>query len=155
MLIGEAPGYYEDIKGLPFVGRSGKFLDDLLASIKLTRMQVWICNTLCCRPPDNRDPLPKELEACREHLDAQIELIDPKVIVTLGRYSAGVFFPHNRIKDLHGKFRRMDYLGKKRIVVPMYHPAAALHNPLTKNSIQDDFLVFGKLLSELRKAGAL
>lgn len=155
LIIGEAPGYYEDIKGLPFVGKSGSYLDRLLATINLTRANLFICNTLCCRPPNNRDPMPKELAACRPHLEDQIRIVNPKLILTMGRYSSGVFFPHTRISDLHGTVRRMQYLDEYRLVFPMFHPAAAMHNPATKEKIEEDFRVLGNLISKLRLTGYL
>ena len=135
VFIGEGPGFYEDQQARPFVGPAGKFLDELLASIGLSRNDVFICNVLKCRPPNNRDPLPAEVSACKPWLDRQIEIIDPKVIVTLGRFSMSRFFPGQSIGRIHGQAKRVD--GK--LVVPMYHPAAALHQASLRRTIQEDF----------------
>ena len=123
MFIGEAPGANEDRQGRPFVGAAGQFLDELLAHAGLDRSTAYICNVLKCRPPANRDPLPGEIEACSDYLDEQIDLIDPLVIVTLGRYSMARFFPRQSITRIHGTVREV----AGRFYVPMYHPAAALH----------------------------
>ena len=135
MLIGEGPGYYEDRDGRPFIGPAGKFLDELLESIGLRREDVYITNMVKCRPPDNRDPLPGEMQACRPYLDKQIELISPKVIVTLGRFSFSKFFPGEPIGKARGKPRSWSGL----VVYPVYHPAAALHNPALRTVIVQDF----------------
>ncbi len=135
MFIGEGPGFYEDRDGLPFVGPAGQFLNELLRSIGLSREDVYITNMLKCRPPNNRDPLPGEIDACRPYLDAQIELISPKVVVTLGRFSFGKFFPGESIGKARGKPRGWKHL----TVFPMYHPAAALHNPKLRDVIFADF----------------
>ena len=124
MLIGEGPGFHEDQQGRPFVGPSGKLLQELLDSINLTRANVYICNIIKCRPPNNRDPLSIEIEACKNHLDEQILLINPQIIVTLGRFSMAYFFPGEIISRIHGIPR--DWHNKT--VVPMFHPAAALHH---------------------------
>ncbi len=135
MFIGEAPGHYEDMQGRPFVGAAGQFLDRLLESIGLSREQVFIANTLKCRPPNNRDPNPGEIAACSHYLDRQIELLQPKVIVTLGRHSLGRFLPGETISKAHGRPRRKgDY-----IIYPMYHPAAALHQPSLRQTMEDGF----------------
>jgi DNA polymerase len=135
MLIGEGPGFYEDQQGRPFVGASGKFLDELLRGIGLDRTRVFITNVVKCRPPNNRDPQPDEIEACRGYLDEQISVIDPKVIVTLGRHSMQRYFPGESIGRVHGQPRRKD----DQIVVPMYHPAAALHQGSLRKVIEADF----------------
>src|SRR5512135_2803662 len=119
MFIGEGPGFHEDRQGRPFVGAAGQFLEELLASINLTREQVYIANVVKCRPPGNRDPLPDELSACAPYLDRQIELIRPKVIVTLGRFSMARFFPGASISKIHGQPKRVGNV----LVVPMFHPA--------------------------------
>lgn len=147
MFIGEAPGYHEDRQGKPFVGAAGQFLNELLAGIGLRREDVYICNVVKCRPPGNRDPLPEEIEACRPYLDRQIALIKPKLIVTLGRYSMARYFPGQSISRIHGQ--------KKRIgntwYVPLFHPAAALHQPRYRAMIEEDFRKLGALLGELEK----
>ena len=135
MFIGEGPGFYEDQQGRPFVGASGKFLDELLASIGLSRKTTFIANVVKCRPPSNRDPQPDEIEACSKHLDAQIDIIKPKVIVTLGRHSMQRYFPGEAISRAHGQPRRKG----DQIVVPMYHPAAALHQGSLRKVIESDF----------------
>jgi DNA polymerase len=135
MFIGEGPGFYEDQQGRPFVGASGKFLDDLLRTIGLDRKTVFIANVVKCRPPQNRDPQPDEIEACSKYLDAQIAAIAPKVIVTLGRHSMQRYFPGEAVSKIHGQPRRKGDL----IVVPMYHPAAALHQASLRKVIEADF----------------
>ncbi len=136
MFIGEGPGFYEDQQGRPFVGASGKFLDELLVSVGLDRRKVFIGNVVKCRPPNNRDPQPDEIEACRKHLDAQIGIIAPKVIVTLGRHSMQRYFPGEAISRIHGQPRRTK---DQQIIVPMYHPAAALHQGNLRKVIEADF----------------
>lgn len=135
MFIGEGPGFYENEQGRPFVGAAGKFLDELLQRAGLKRENVFITNVVKCRPPGNRDPLPEELSACNEYLERQIETIDPRVIVTLGRYSMARFMTNVRISDVHGQARWVN----QRLIVPMFHPAAALHQPSLKGAVLDDF----------------
>ena len=135
MMIGEGPGFHEDRQGLPFVGPAGKFLDQLITSAGLDRKEVFITNVVKCRPPNNRDPLPNEISACRRHLDKQIELIDPKVVVTLGRYSMARFLVKQTIGKVRGSAKRVE----GRLIYPMYHPAAALHNYSLKKVIEEDF----------------
>ncbi len=135
MFIGEAPGYHEDRQGRPFVGPAGAFLNELLASVGLDRSIVFITNVVKHRPPENRDPLPEEIAACSDYLDRQIAAMDPKVIVTLGRYSMARFFPTGKISQIHGQAKLVD----GRIVVAMYHPAAALHQQSLRQTVVDDF----------------
>ena len=135
MFVGEGPGFYEDKQGRPFVGAAGKFLDQLLASIGLDRKKVFITNVVKHRPPNNRDPQADEIEACGKYLEEQIEIIEPKVIVTLGRHSMQRYFPGDSISKVHGQPRRKD----GTIVVPMYHPAAALHQQTLRKVIEADF----------------
>jgi uracil-DNA glycosylase family 4 len=135
MFIGEAPGVNEDRQGRPFVGAAGTVLDNMLAVIGLDRSDVYICNMIKCRPPENRDPQPSEMDTCRPYLDRQIELIDPKVIVTLGRHSFGKFFAGETISKARGRPREWN----GRIVFPVYHPAATLHNPRLKPVLEEDF----------------
>ena len=149
VFIGEGPGYYEDQQGRPFVGASGKFLDELLAGIGLDRKKVFIANVVKCRPPQNRDPQPEEIAACSTHLDAQLEVIDPKVIVTLGRHSMQLYFPGESIGRVHGQPRRKGDL----IVVPMYHPAAALHQGSLRQVIEADFARLPDFLSKIINSG--
>ncbi len=144
MLIGEGPGYHEDRQGRPFVGQSGQFLDDLLAMASLSRGDVFIANVVKCRPPQNRDPLPDEVATCVEsHLYRQIEAIDPPVIVTLGRFSMSLFLPGERITRIHGQPRSIG----GRLIVPMLHPAAALHQPQNRPLIEADFRRLPEILA--------
>lgn len=135
MFIGEGPGFHENQQGRPFVGAAGRFLEELLASIGLEREDVFITNIVKCRPPGNRDPHPEEIQACSEYLDRQINAINPHVIVTLGRFSMARFLPNARISDVHGEGMNV----RGRLVVPMYHPAAALHQRSLKSVVEQDF----------------
>lgn len=150
--LGEAPGYWEDQKGRPFVGQAGKLLDKALEKIGINRSDVYISNVVRFRPPNNRDPLPEELEAFAPYVDKEIEVIDPKVIVTLGRFSMGKFLPDVKISRVHGKVFEVDWQGKKRIVVPMFHPAAALRRDEIMKEFLEDFeklkTLFDKQLKE-------
>jgi len=139
MFVGEGPGYHEDQQGLPFVGAAGKLLDKLLQSIKLERKEVFIGNVVKHRAPDNRDPSPEEIEACRPFLDGQIQIIEPKIVVTLGRFSMNKFLPNEKISQIHGQARYVDFLGERYIVIPMYHPAAALRSGRIMEEIKKDF----------------
>jgi uracil-DNA glycosylase family 4 len=145
MFIGEGPGFHENEQGRPFVGAAGKYLDELLAKINLQREDVFIGNVVKCRPPSNRDPLPDELAACSDYLERQIQAICPKVIVTLGRYSMARFLPNAKISDVHGQAFKI----KGRLIVPMFHPAAALHQPSLKASVERDFLHLPELISKV------
>lgn len=147
MLIGEGPGFNENEQGLPFVGAAGKFLDELLRAGGLARKDVFITNVVKCRPPDNRDPMIEELGACSEYLDRQIEVINPMVIVTLGRFSMARYFPNSKISAIHGKPTWVN----GRFIIPMYHPAAALHQPLLKTSLLEDFSKLSKWIEEAKK----
>lgn len=142
MFVGEGPGFHEDDTGKPFVGRSGNLLDDLLLEAGLDRREVFITNIVKCRPPGNRDPSKDEISECSPYLRQQIELVDPRVIVTLGRFSMAQWFPDDKISKIHGKAQWF----RGRIVVPMYHPAAALHRPGLKNVIKADFALLPKFL---------
>jgi len=148
MLIGEAPGWHEDKQGKPFVGNSGKFLTELLESAGLSREDVFITNVVKHRPPGNRDPLPDEIMACAHWLEQQIEAIDPDVVVTLGRFSMAKFFPGARISKIHGEPKEVG----GRYIVPMYHPAAALHNGALRPEIEADFQKLPRLLAERDRA---
>lgn len=148
MFIGEGPGFHEGEQGRPFVGASGKFLDQLLEQAGLTRADVFIANVVKCRPPGNRDPQAEELDACNAYLEAQIEAIDPSIIVTLGRISMGKFIPGVKISAVHGRMHKVG----ERFVIPMFHPAAALHQPALKPSILADFANLPDQLNEARKA---
>jgi len=145
LFIGEAPGFHEDRLGRPFVGAAGQFLQELLSSIGLTREQVYICNVIKCRPPNNRDPLPQEIEACRPFLDRQIELIKPRIIVTLGRFSMARYFPNASITQIHGRAKKIGDI----LYLPLFHPAAALHQPRYKAAIEQDFLKIPGLLKQM------
>jgi uracil-DNA glycosylase family 4 len=149
MFIGEGPGFHEDRQGRPFVGAAGQFLEELLASINLTRQQVYIANVVKCRPPGNRDPLPDELSACAPYLDRQIEIIRPKVIVTLGRFSMARFFPGASISKIHGQPKRVGNV----LVVPMFHPAAALHQAKWRPVIEADFSKLPGFIAEAASFG--
>lgn len=144
LFIGEAPGWNEDQQGRPFVGAAGEFLDQLLASIGLSREQVYIANVIKCRPPQNRDPLPAEIRACSKWLDRQVEIIQPKIIVTLGRYSLAKYFPGEGISKIHGKPRKRDNV----VYYPMYHPAAALHQGALRKIIEEDMLRIPQILAQ-------
>ncbi len=144
MLVGEGPGFHEDRQGRPFVGAAGQYLEELLASIGLTREDVYITNVVKCRPPQNRDPLPEEIEACRPYLDRQIELIRPKLIVTLGRFSMNLFMPEAQISKVHGRPRKIQGV----VYYPVYHPAAGLHQPRWKSIIEEDFKRIPEVLTE-------
>jgi len=145
MFIGEAPGWHEDQQGRPFVGPAGLFLEQLLTSINLKREQVYISNVIKCRPVGNRDPLPSEIHNCRNWLDRQIELIRPKIIVTLGRYSMALFFPGKSISKIHGTAQKRDNI----IYYAMYHPAAALHQQSLRRAIEEDMLKIPSLLAQV------
>jgi DNA polymerase len=147
MFIGEGPGYHEDRLGRPFVGPAGKFLEELLESVGLRREQVYITNVVKCRPPNNRDPLPSEIAACRKYLEAQLQVIRPRVIVTLGRHSLAWFFPKDSIGKVHGQVRRKD----GTYFLHLYHPAAALHQPAMRETIEQDFQKLAQVLEEARR----
>ncbi|MFW6115528.1 MAG: uracil-DNA glycosylase family protein [Chloroflexota bacterium] len=134
MFVGEGPGFHEDQQGRPFVGPAGQFLEELLDSIGLTREQVFITNVIKCRPPGNRDPLPEEVSTCEPYLSRQIELIQPTVVVTLGRFSMARAFPQARISHIHGEPRKINGI----VYYPMYHPAAALHRPSLRSTVEAD-----------------
>ena len=144
MFIGEAPGWHEDQQGRPFVGPAGLYLEQLLASINLKREQVYIANVIKCRPPENREPLPTEIHNCRKWLERQIELIHPRMIVTLGRYSMAMFFPNKSISKIHGTAQKRDNV----IYYAMYHPAAALHQQSLRQAIEADMLKIPSFLAQ-------
>jgi uracil-DNA glycosylase family 4 len=147
MFVGEAPGWHEDQQGRPFVGQAGQYLDQLLASINLKREQVYIANVIKCRPPENRDPLPTEIQNCAGWLESQISIIKPKMIVTLGRYSMAKYFPGKSISKIHGTAVKRDDV----IYFAMYHPAAALHQGSLRKDIEADMQKIPKLLAEVNK----
>ncbi|MBN2147113.1 MAG: uracil-DNA glycosylase [Anaerolineales bacterium] len=148
MFIGEGPGFHENEQGRPFVGAAGKFLDELLNMIGSDRSQVFIGNVVKCRPPNNRDPLPEELAACSDYLERQIQAINPRVIVTLGRYSMARFLPNAKISDVHGQSFNL----RGRLIVPMFHPAAALHQPSLKPILERDFSRLPELIAQASHA---
>ena len=149
MLIGEAPGARENEQGHPFVGASGKFLDQLLEQAGLTRVDVWITNVVKCRPPGNRDPFAGEIEICTSnYLQHQIDIVNPRIIITLGRHSMALFFAGAKITQIHGQMRQVG----ERFVIAMYHPAAALHQTSLKPVIMADFAKLPELLEEARSA---
>ncbi|MCD6519480.1 MAG: uracil-DNA glycosylase [Anaerolineae bacterium] len=150
MFIGEAPGFHEDQQGRPFVGAAGQFLEKLLASINLSRQDVYITNVVKCRPPGNRDPQPEEIAACRPYLERQIEIIKPKLIVTLGRFSMQLAFSGVSISRVHGTPKKIGDI----VYFPMFHPAAALHQPRFRSMIEQDMLKIPQILAELQSIEA-
>ena len=150
MIIGEGPGAQEDLLGRPFVGRAGQFLDELLAYIGLKREDVFIANMVKCRPPENRDPLPAEVSACNKYLERQIELLNPLLIVTLGRVSLARFFPGESMTRARGKVRNKD----GRFIYPVMHPAAALYRQEVRPGIIEDFKAIPKVLDDIRNSSA-
>ncbi|MBN2005445.1 MAG: uracil-DNA glycosylase [Anaerolineae bacterium] len=149
MFVGEAPGFHEDQQGIPFVGAAGKFLNELLEKAGIDRNIVYITNVIKCRPPGNRDPQIEEVALCTPYLDQQIEIINPKIIITLGRHSMNRAFPDEKISVVHGQPRRVN----DRVYFPMYHPAAALHQPSLRSAVEADFdrlraLLDGTLIPE-------
>jgi uracil-DNA glycosylase family 4 len=155
VLIGEAPGKNEDLQGIPFVGASGKFLNEMLETIDMKREDIYITNIVKYRPPDNRDPTPVEKKAFLPYLQSQLEVIQPKVIVTLGRHSMNCFLPDLQISKVHGEAQRvrLSYKaagdGLEVVILPLYHPAAALYNPAQRQTLIDDFAVIPSILKQL------
>jgi uracil-DNA glycosylase len=150
MLIGEAPGYYESVQRRPFVGRSGQLLRQTLTDIGYPPAQVYISNIVKVRPPDNRDPLPAEILAFKPYLDREILLINPKLIVTLGRFSMAKFLANVKISQVHGRLHKIRWNDRELFVLPMYHPAAALRNPNMKQSFTADFQKLPKIVEWLK-----
>jgi uracil-DNA glycosylase len=148
MFIGEGPGYNEDKQGLPFVGRSGDYLNYLLNLIGLTRDQVFITNVVKHRPPENRDPLPDEIFACKSYLDEQVELINPAVIATLGRFSMARYFTKGKISQIHGKPNFDDEKG--RAYYPLFHPAAVLRNPGLRRDMEEDIKRLVEIVEQVK-----
>ena len=142
--LGEAPGYNEDLQGRPFVGAAGQLLDELLAGIGLDRTKVFITNVVRHRPPENRDPLPEEISACHMWLLRHLEVLRPRVIVTLGRHARGKFFPGESISRIHGKPRKT---ADGLLIFPVYHPAAALHQPALRDALHADFAALALFLA--------
>lgn len=147
--IGEAPGKKEDLEGEPFIGAAGKFLSELLLSVGYTRDEIYIANVLKHRPPDNRDPLPAEAEACWPYLLRQIELVDPSLVIFLGRHSMNRFFPDLKISEVHGQEFQKDMWGRKQHFLALYHPAAALYNGGMRETLTKDFNKIPKILKKI------
>jgi uracil-DNA glycosylase family 4 len=150
VFIGEAPGKNEDLQGLPFVGAAGKFLNEMLAAAGMDRSDVYITNIVKYRPPNNRDPLPDEKKAFWPYLLKQLQIIKPKVVITLGRHSMEYFLPDMKISLVHGQPKRIRFGDDKLIIIPLYHPAAALYNGSMRQTLIDDFLKVPKVI-ELMK----
>jgi uracil-DNA glycosylase family 4 len=147
MFVGEAPGFHEDKQGVPFVGAAGKLLEQLLAGIGLTRAEVYIANVLKCRPPGNRDPMPDEIEACEGHLWRQIELIQPRVVATLGNFATKLLSGRpTGITRVHGQEQETTLGGRRVLLYPIYHPAAALYTPRMLEVLRSDFARLPELL---------
>lgn len=149
MFVGEGPGFDEDRLGRPFVGRSGQYLTETMERFGIARGDVYITNVVKCRPPKNRDPLPAELEACADYLERQVAIINPRIIVTLGRFSMKRWFPDGSITRVHGQVRN---IGRGRIAVAMFHPAAALRNPQWQTEFEKDMAKLPPLIERARRA---
>lgn len=152
VFIGEAPGKSEDQQGIPFVGAAGKFLAEMLEEIKLKREEIYITNIVKYRPPNNRDPLPEEKDACRDWLIEELNFINPKLIIFLGRHSMNDFFPTEKISEIHGKMliKKFQHINTKYFL-PLYHPAAALYNGGMRDTLKEDFKKIPKILKEIEK----
>lgn len=148
--LGEAPGFWEDRQGRPFVGQAGKLLDQLINGVGMNREDVYISNIVRFRPPENRDPLPSEIKAFEPYVDREIEIINPRIIVTLGRWSMAKFLPDALISRAHGTLREINWQGKTVSIIPMYHPAAALRSSEILDKIREDFKMIPKILEEKR-----
>jgi uracil-DNA glycosylase family 4 len=146
VFIGEAPGKNEDLQGIPFVGAAGKFLNEMLEMIGLERKDVYITNIVKYRPPDNRDPLPEEKEAFLPYLQAQLEIIQPVIVVTLGRHSLNCFLPDLQISQVHGQPKRY----KGQVYLPLFHPAAALYNGSMRQTLIDDFALIPTIIQKIK-----
>ena len=150
VLIGEAPGKNEDETGLPFVGAAGKFLNEMLDGAGLNRSDVYITNIVKYRPPNNRDPLPEEKAAFWPYLVRQLDVIQPQIVVTLGRHSMEYFLPNQKISMIHGQPKRITFGDKKLVIVPLYHPAAALYNGGMRSTLIEDFKLLPKIIDILK-----
>ncbi len=148
MFVGEAPGFHEDKQGFPFVGQAGKLLDRLLGGIGLSRDDVYIANVIKCRPPGNRDPQPDEIEACEGHLFRQLEIVEPKLVATLGNFATKLLSgkPHG-ITRVHGRPQKASVGGRRVTLYPIYHPAAALYTPAMLRTLEEDFARIPELLA--------
>lgn len=151
VFIGEAPGKKEDETGVPFIGSAGRFLNDMLAEAGMDRTDVYITNIVKYRPPDNRDPLPAEKAAFLPYLIKQLEIINPEVVVTLGRHSMEYFLPGEKISDIHGSPVLVEFGNREIIVIPLFHPAAALYNGKLRQTLIDDFLQIPDLINQMKK----
>ena len=149
VFIGEAPGKNEDEQGLPFVGAAGKFLNEMLAQAGMQRSDVYITNIVKYRPPNNRDPLPEEKKDFWPYLLKQLQIIQPKVVITLGRHSMEYFLPGMRISAIHGQPKRIQFGNDHLVVIPLFHPAAALYNGSMRQTLVDDFLMVPKIIEKL------
>ncbi len=149
VFIGEAPGKNEDEQGIPFVGAAGKFLNEMLAAAEMERTDVYITNIVKYRPPENRDPTPDEKKAFWPYLLKQLQIIQPKVVITLGRHSMEYFLPDMKISQIHGQSKRIQFGDDQLVIVPLYHPAAALYNGSLRQTLIDDFLNVPVILSKL------
>ncbi len=151
VFIGEAPGKNEDEQGLPFVGAAGKFLNEMLAAADMSRDDIYITNIVKYRPPGNRDPLPEEKKAFWPYLLKQIEIIQPQIVVTLGRHSMEYFLPGQLISKIHGEPQRIRFDDNTLVIVPLYHPAAALYNGSLRQTLIDDFIRMPAIIEDLKK----
>jgi len=151
VFVGEAPGYWEDQRGIPFCGAAGNLLNRLLESIKLKRQEVFICNILKHRPPNNRDPLPGEIKACTPFLKAQLLIIKPRLVVTLGRFALNYFLPSVYISRVHGQIKKIRWENLDLSLFPLFHPAAALRNPQIMSQLEKDFLQIPQIIADLKK----
>ena len=149
VFIGEAPGKNEDLQGLPFVGAAGKFLNEMLAAAGLERKDIYITNIVKYRPPNNRDPLPEEKAAFWPYLLKQLQVINPKVVITLGRHSMEYFLPGMKIGEIHGQPKRIQFGDHKIVIIPLFHPAAALYNGSLRQTLIDDFLKVPEVIKKL------
>lgn len=149
VFIGEAPGKNEDEQGLPFVGAAGKFLNEMLAAANMTRSDVYITNIVKYRPPNNRDPLPEEKAEFWPYLLKQLQIIQPKVVITLGRHSMEYFLPGMKISQIHGEPKRIKFGDDYLVIIPLFHPAAALYNGSLRQTLIDDFLMVPKIIEKL------
>lgn len=151
VFIGEAPGKNEDEQGIPFVGAAGKFLNEMLAAANLERSDVYITNIVKYRPPNNRDPLPEEKKAFWPYLLKQLQIIKPKVVITLGRHSMEYFLPDMKISQIHGEAKRIQFGDDKIVIIPLYHPAAALYNGGLRQTLIDDFVNVPKIIELMKR----
>lgn len=149
VFIGEAPGKNEDLQGKPFVGAAGKFLNEMLAQAGMDRSDVYITNIVKYRPPNNRDPLPEEKKAFLPYLLKQLQIIQPKVVITLGRHSMEYFLPGMKIGEIHGQPKRVAFGDRKLVIMPLFHPAAALYNSGLRQTLIDDFLKVPEVIKQL------